>query len=107
MLGLHERTYPRAGQPVRLILLGWRQRFKTAALAFTAIIVGAGPFLTARGWALLALAVALLIGTVVVCDALDLMTVLRDFLAWRKERDEEARRISERRRERIVGRIGQ
>ena len=82
-----------------LITLRARARFKSLAIAITAIVVCAAPALSLQGWALLGLGVALLIGTVVVCDALDLFTLYRDFLAWRKERDGEAARIVARRRQ--------
>jgi hypothetical protein len=83
-----------------LILLGWRWRFRTLGLAITAVVVSMAPSLSERGWVLLLGGVALVLGTVAVCDALDLLAVYRDFIAWRQDRKEEERRIRERRQRR-------
>jgi len=89
-----------------LIAIRGRKRFKTAALALTALVVSIAPALTLTGWIYLTGAVAFLVSLVVLCDALDLWTVYRDFLAWRKERDVEYRRVlANSRQRRAAGRL--
>jgi hypothetical protein len=89
-----------------LILLGWRWRFRTLALAITAVVVSMAPSLSERGWVLLAGGIALVIGSVALCDALDLLTVYRDFVAWRREQDTEFKRaLANSRRRRAAGRL--